>query len=179
MPPKPSKLQPALVGGAIIGVISAVPFLNLINCFCCAGVLLGGLLAVMFYKNSITPEMAPLSPGDAIAVGALAGVFGAAISTILAAIILGLFGNLFGEWMYEFMVQWIENAEIEMPEELYDQLRESLLEQTPGDLMLSFFVEVIIYTPFGLLGGLLGYAIFKPKVPPTVTTAPPPPSPIV
>ncbi|MFQ5797763.1 MAG: hypothetical protein ACE5H0_03600 [Bacteroidota bacterium] len=179
MPPKPNKLQPALVGGTIIGVISAVPFLNLINCFCCAGVLLGGLLAVMFYKNSITPEMAPLSSGDAIGVGALAGVFGAAISTIVAAIIFGLFGNVLGEWMYEFMVQLTENAEIELPEEFYDQLRESLLEQTLGDLMLSFFVEAIIYTLFGLLGGLLGYAIFKPKVPPTVTTAPPTASAIV
>lgn len=171
MPPKPNKLQPALVGGAIIGLISAVPFLNLINCICCAGVILGGFLAVMFYKNNITPGMAPLSSNDALAVGALAGLFGAVIGTILDGFILVAFGNVFGEWLYDFIVQVLESAETEVPEELYDQLRQSLVEQAFGVswLFMSLIVGGIVDTLFGLLGGLIGYSVFKPKGPPTAT----------
>jgi hypothetical protein len=73
---RPSKMVPALIGGAVMGLIGATPFLNMINCLCCAGVMLGGFLAVMFYKDQITPEMAPLQASDGVALGALAGVFG-------------------------------------------------------------------------------------------------------
>lgn len=172
MPPKPNKLQPALVGGVTIGVISAVPFLNLINCFCCAGVLLGGFLAVMIYKNNITPGMAPLTSNDAIAVGALAGLFGAVIATVLGGMILALFGNVTGEMIYDFMIK----SGVEVPEELYDELRESLVEETLGFgwLMMSLFVGAIVDTLFGLLGGLIGFAVFKPKTPPVAPAVPPP-----
>ncbi len=178
MPPKPNKLQPALAGGAIIGFISAVPFLNLINCLCCAGVILGGFLAVMFYKNNITPEMAPLSSNDALGIGALAGVVGAVITSILSVIIFGLVGNVMGEWMYEFIVEIVESAEVDMPEEFYEELRKSVMEQTFADFLFSFFINIITYTLFGLLGGLLGYAVFKPKAPPPATAVPRPATPI-
>lgn len=176
MPPKPNKLQPALVGGAIIGVISAVPFLNLINCFCCAGVLLGGFLAVMFYKNNITPGMAPLTSNDAIAVGALAGLFGAVFATVLGGMILALFGNVTGEMIYDFMIEFYEGAGVEVPEEFYDELRESLVEETLGFgyLMMTLFIGAIVDTLFGLLGGLIGFAVFKPKTPPVAPAVPPP-----
>ena len=172
MVPKPSKLQPAIIGGAIIGFISAVPFLNLINCFCCAGILLGGFLAVMLYKNNITAGMAPLSLNDAIIVGALAGLFGAVIGTFLEAIFLGFFGPVVGEAILEF----IEQTEIELPAEVYDELEEALRNTTfgLGWLIMNLFFGAIIDALFGLLGGLLGYAVFKPKVPPAPTTLPPP-----
>ena len=37
----PAKLQPALLGGVTIGVLSALPVINLANC-CCAWILFGG-----------------------------------------------------------------------------------------------------------------------------------------
>ncbi len=39
---QPSKLMPAVWGGVLIGVISGVPGLRLINCMCCLGVVGGG-----------------------------------------------------------------------------------------------------------------------------------------
>ncbi len=52
MPEKPSKLMPALYGGVIMGLISGIPFLNLVNCLCCAGVMLGGFMAVFFTRRT-------------------------------------------------------------------------------------------------------------------------------
>ena len=178
MPPKPSKVQPALVGGAVIGFISAVPFLNFINCFCCVGVLLGGFLAVMLYKNNITPGMAPLTSNDALALGAFAGLFGAVIGTVLSAIIMALFGNVAGEMFYDLVVKFYQNAGIEVPEEFYDELRQALLKESLGIawMFLSLFFGIIVDSIFGLLGGLLGYAVFKPKTPPVPTVPPTTPS---
>ena len=39
-----SRLQPALLGGVVIGVLSALPVINVANC-CCAWILFGGALA--------------------------------------------------------------------------------------------------------------------------------------
>ena len=49
MPPKPDKLMPALYGGIVIGILSGVPGLNLINCLCCAGIMLGGIVSVYLW----------------------------------------------------------------------------------------------------------------------------------
>src|SRR5258708_39925789 len=94
MDQKPDKLIPALYGGIIMGLISSIPFLNLVNCLCCAGVLLGGFLAVMFYKKNFTPDTPPFTSGDCLAVGAMAGVVGAFVGTILSLIFAAIFGDV-------------------------------------------------------------------------------------
>ncbi len=96
MPDKPSKLMPALYGGIIMGVISGVPFLNIVNCLCCAGLLLGGFMAVFFYKKDLTAAMPPLTSGDGVQLGALAGLIGAIVANLLDAILLTTVGNISG-----------------------------------------------------------------------------------
>ena len=66
MKEKPGMLMPALYGGIIMAVISTVPGLSLINCLCCAGVLLGGFMAVFFYKKELMPDMPPMTSSDGI-----------------------------------------------------------------------------------------------------------------
>ena len=73
MPEKPSKLMPALYGGIIIGLLSGIPFISLINCICCAGVIIGGFLAVswtdtvqaslMIFALILTPIMVIVGNG--------------------------------------------------------------------------------------------------------------------
>lgn len=157
MPDKPNKLMPALYGGIIMGVISGIPFLNIINCCCCAGILLGGALAVFFYKKDLREGMPPLTSGDAIELGALAGVFGAIIGTILTAGTFALMGNVSGEFMMEFMERFRDQVPPGTLEQMEEQLREG------GFTIINLVTSLIIDTIFGLLGGLIGYAIFKPK----------------
>lgn len=167
---KPDKIIPALYGGVIMALISAIPFLNFINCLCCAGVMLGGLIAVYFYKNNFTPGTVQYTSGDCMAVGAMAGVFGAVIGTFLSVASLALFGNIMGE----FLIQMFRDMNLDIPEEALDAIEQSM---SAGLTFFSFFIQLVsslfIDTIFGLLGGLIGYSIYKPKT----TMMPPPPMP--
>ena len=78
-----SKLKPALIGGAALGVASSVPILNLANCACCALVIGGGVLASYFYMKDAPPAAGP-AYGDALLLGLLTGVFGAVTSSVLS-----------------------------------------------------------------------------------------------
>lgn len=173
MPEKPGKLVPAIYGGVIIGVISGIPFLNFINCLCCAGVLLGGFLAVFFYKNDLTAQT-PLTNSDALSVGALAGFFGAIISTLLSAVLIYSVGNLAGEAMYDLVEGLYDKMGIldQMSPDQLEQLETMKASELSPFSILSTF---ILYPLFGLLGGLIGYAMYKPKpgAPPSLPTVNP------
>ncbi len=168
MPEKPGKLMPALYGGIIIGIISGVPFLSFVNCLCCAGVLFGGLMAVFFYKKDLPPDNPTFTNSDAMALGALAGVFGAVFANIISAILLFTIGNVAGKAIYDMLMGAYEAAGIldQMPPEALEEMERGMMDggMSVTNVVLSF----IIYPLFGLLGGLIGYAMFKPKpqVPP-------------
>ncbi len=157
---KPDKLIPALYGGVIMALISTVPFVNLVNCLCCAGILFGGVMAVYFYKNNFTPDTPPFTSGDCIAVGAIAGVISAFITTILGLIMVALFGDV----MQNLVMEFLRNSRFNIPDEAMQQIENALRVRT-GMLfiMAEFGQHLIIHTLFGLLGGLIGYSIFKRK----------------
>ncbi len=167
---KPDKLIPALYGGVIMAIISAAPFLNLVNCLCCAGILFGGVMAVFFYKNNFTPDTPPFTSGDCVAVGALAGVFAAVMTTVLDVFFFALFGDVLSRFLAEFL----RNSNLNLPEGTLEQL-EGSLNATMGVLFIvtHFFRNLVLQTLFGLLGGLIGFSIFKPKT----SVMPPPPMP--
>jgi hypothetical protein len=168
MPQKPDKLLPALYGGIIIGVISGTPFLSIVNCLCCAGVLFGGLMSVFFYKKNLTAEMSPLTSSDGMQLGALAGVFGAIVSSVIAALLFFTVGNIGGEMVLRLLSGFLEK----LPPDAVAQMEQSIRQGSfsPGTIIISFVTSV----PFGLLGGLIGYAIFKQK---GRAAVPPPPQP--
>ncbi len=170
MPNRPGIVLPALYGGIIMGVISAVPGLSLLNCFCCAGIMLGGFLAVFFYKKDLTPGMPPLASSDGLKLGALAGVFGAVVSIILSKLVAMMLGGT-EEKMVKDLIESMGLAD-QLPPGTMDQI-----EQGMGAGM-SFFQAVILFVIeplFGLIGGLIGYSVFKEKQ--VVPAAPPPPPP--
>jgi hypothetical protein len=163
MPEKPGKLMPALYGGIIMGLISGIPVLSFINCLCCAGVMFGGFMAVYFYKKDLPPDNQMFSNSDAIALGALAGVFGALIGNVLTGIIAIAFGNISGKLMYNMIMGLYDSMGIldKMPPEAVEQMETSMMEK--GLSVTSVIISFIINPLFGLLGGLIGYATLKPK----------------
>ena len=72
MNPAPLKLQPALFGGLFIGVLSALPIINIGNC-CCLWVIGGGVLATYLMQQN---HPYPISAADGALVGLLAGLIG-------------------------------------------------------------------------------------------------------
>jgi hypothetical protein len=174
MPEKPSKLLPALYGGVVMAAISAMPFVSIINCFCCAGVLLGGFLAVFFYQKDLTAQT-PLTNSDALQLGALAGVFGAIIGTVLSAMVMALFGNVTSQIVLDI----IRGFEDKMPPGTMEQIEQSMSQSSElgiMGIMMAFFTSIIVDPLFGLLGGLIGYSVYKPKpgvFPPMMPPTPP------
>jgi len=170
MNPTPDKKIPALYGGIVIGLVSSIPFLSVINCFCCAGILLGGFLAVMFYAKNFTPDTTPFTAGDCISVGILAGIIGAVVETFLSLGFVAMFGNV----TVEFLIDFLRNSNIQIPEEAMTKLEEALQESMSFvTILTNFFFALLINAIFGLLGGLIGYSVYKPKQPQVMPPPPP------
>lgn len=157
----PEKLKPALFGGLIIGLISGIPFLNFINCFCCAGVLFGGFMSVYFYKDQLAPGGPGVTSSDSLQLGALAGAIGAVIGTIVSAAILFTVGNVAGQ----AFVTMLDSAGIleKMPPEAVSQMERGMAEG--GLSAVTVIMSLVVDSLFGLLGGLIGYSVFKQKTP--------------
>ena len=77
----PDKLQPAFFGGLFIGVLSALPIVNVGNCCCCLWVVAGGALAI-YLRQQNTAYQVQASEGALL--GLMAGAIGGVISAVLS-----------------------------------------------------------------------------------------------
>ncbi len=169
---KPSKLNPALIAGLAIGVVSGLPGLNLINCCCCAGIILGGMLAVHLYKQEFTGEMPPMESSDALVLGIMAGIVGAVSSVVVGGLVTVLFGGVEERFIMKFLEEFFSRMEESggMPpgsvDELMEQMERSFEEsRTFGGILRNLFFSLIIYPIFAMLGGLIGYGLLVKKKP--------------
>ncbi len=170
---KPNKIRIAVISGVIIGVVAAIPGLSLINCCCCAGVWLGGVLAMYLYKQQFTEGMPPLESSDALMLGLMAGVVGAFTATLINGLILVTFGPVEAELVKSLAGKVLErmseqgSVPSDMVETLKGQLDQSIKDSTRmSNIFGGLFITLIVYPIFTILGALLGYAIFRPKTPP-------------
>jgi len=173
MPEKPSKIRTAIITGLMIGAVSSIPGLSLINCCCCAGVWLGGLLTMYLYKQQVTPDMPPLESSDALMLGLMAGVIGAFTATIINVLIMVTFGPVEAELVKtiagKLMERLSEQGSVpsDMVETLKTQLDQSIKDSARmSNIFGGLFITLILYPIFAILGALLGYAMFRPKNPP-------------
>ena len=165
----PSKTQPALLGGLALGVLSALPVINLANCCGCAWVLFGGALAAYLMQQN-HPE--PIHIGDGAMVGLQAGAIGAFVWLVVSVPL-----NLVLSPISRGMAQRVLQSSADIPPEL-----RSIFEGTTAGPAIGlgtvffFFVMLFVCTLFGMLGGILGALMFRKSAPPVVP--PPIPSPI-
>jgi hypothetical protein len=133
-----NKLKPALLGGLIVGVLSAIPFIN----YCCCIWSIGGgaLAAYLYIKSSPTP----VATGEGAMVGGLAGVVGGIIYLILGLPIAIFFGMA------------------AMEDQLY---RTGVHLPFSGVLLMivAGIVGAIILAGLATLGGVIGVAIFEKR----------------
>ena len=167
---KPHKQRAILIGAAAIAGISALPGISLINCCCCAGILFGGALSVFFYQKDFQPDMAPMETSDALIIGLLSGIFGAIGATVLSSLFLLVVGPVESEFMMNIWKRVIENLAdngtipYDMADQLLEEMENSMAEaMSIGGIMLGFFFNIIIFPIFGMLGGLIGYGLFRKK----------------
>ena len=167
---KPQKQHAIIIGSAVIAGISALPGISMINCCCCAGILFGGALAVFFYQKDFRPDMPPMETSDALMVGLLSGIFGAIGATVLSALILLAVGPVEAEFVMDIWKRVIENLAdngtipYDVADQLLDQMEDAMSQSMSiGTIMVGFFLNIIIFPIFGMLGGLIGYGIFRKK----------------
>lgn len=161
----PSKLQPALLGGAFMGVLSALPFISYFNACCCLWIVVGGLLAAWLMQQN---HPTPITTGDGALVGLLAGVFGALIGTVVQLLLAPVQREL-----DLYMLSRFAEMMGEIPPMVADVIEQR--RNTPALTALSaiggLIVMMIVAPIFSMLGGLLGAALFRKK------DLPPPPYP--
>ena len=75
------RLQPALLGGLFIGVLSALPIISAGNCCCCLWVVAGGVLAV-YLRQQKSPYAIHAAEGALL--GLIAGFIGGIIGVVLS-----------------------------------------------------------------------------------------------
>jgi hypothetical protein len=157
----PNKLQPALLGGAFIGVFSVLPVISAGNACCCLWVIVGGMLAAYLMQQN-HPQ--PVTAGDGAAVGALAGLIGACVDLAISIPLSLLTGPMQRRMLEGFMA---ERADIP------PQVRDMIEQMAAGPLAIGigFSLMVVAGLIFGTLGGVLGAMLFKKSPPP----APPAP----
>ncbi len=155
--------RPALFAGLILSIVNFVPGLDLVNCFCCAGLLLGGAMAVMFFRMDMPPDQHILNI-DAFYLGLWTGIFGAGFETVLDITI--------GPFIADVKFRMIQNViktlfgNIQIPADLMDQITQAIAAaKRPHllDTLLSFFMIVIGYSIFTIFGALMTSAFMQKR----------------
>jgi len=162
-----SYTQPALIGGLVVGVLSALPIVSIGNFCCCLWIVSGGVVAAYVVQaNSIEP----MTPADGALAGLLAGLVGAVVHLILSIPIDIVMGP-FERSMAQRIMDLTGNAEMRDVLQRYSQ-REAGLFTIIFRRTAAFFVMLVAGAVFSTLGGLLGAMIFR-KTPPVPLDASP------
>lgn len=148
-----NKMKPAIIGGIVVGLLSAIPFVNILNVCCCLWAILGGVLASYLY---IKASPTPVKAGDGAVLGLLAGVVGG-----LIYIVIGIpLGILMGATMMSFMSKLMESVDPRQAEAFRQQAEagQSIVAHILRGLISAFLLLI-----FSTIGGLLGVPIFEKR----------------
>jgi hypothetical protein len=152
-----SMLKSALLSGVVLGVSSALPF---VNCCCWLWVVAAGALAVYFYRQE---TQASITAATGAKLGFLAGLLGTVFWELFDLPIAYIYGPESGRHLREL----IENTR-NLPPETIKVLEWviNLMSQPfrPAMILFGLLSKLFICGIFTTLGGVLGVAFWgKPK----------------
>ena len=159
-----NKLKPAIIGGVILGVLSAIPFVNFVNLCCCLWAILGGALASYLYIKA-SPVRA--RPGDGAMLGLLAGVVGGAIYIVIGITLALVLGNVIQAALIS-LIQGMNPSQAEM-------MRQQMSAQTVVGTIVRGIFSALLLVAFSTIGGLIGIPIFEKRKDDGLQPPPPPP----
>jgi hypothetical protein len=163
-------IQPVLLGGLFIGVLSALPIVSVANC-CCLWIVGGGLLTARLAQQD-SPR--PIGPGRGAVLGLLAGVAGAFV-WLVAALALDVVVAPLQERMIGEMLRGAQD----MPPNAREWLEMVAGRASTPMRFIAGFAFQLFGAVFAALGGLIGAVFFRRDVPPALGGDPftPPPLP--
>lgn len=159
-----SMLKPVLVGGVALGILSALPLLNICNCVCCAWAICGGILSAYLYvKSTLFPVTMGRGAGVGLAAGATGGVVCGLFSIPLQLILKeGVNSTVMMEQFQELMAK-----NPDFPEEARRGIEAFMAQDNIAVLIavFSFFFNIVLFSIFAMLGGAIGVALFEKRKP--------------
>ncbi len=168
---KPEYLRPALIAGAVAGVLSGLPFVSSGNCLCCLWIVGGAVLAVnLLAKHTV----GVLTSGDGAIVGALTGIVAAVVDTLMSIPL-----RPFNLELANRIMRKVSEFGYDIPSNLDGYLDGGAGIQSPGLFLLGLFLTAAVFTVVGVLGGIIGVSIFAKKKPQAPPPAAPPSAPQV
>ena len=156
-----SRFQPALLGGLFIGIMSALPGVNIGNCCCCLWVLSGGMLSTYLLQGR---QDTPVETSEVMVQGLIAGAVGGVLSGIISVALQ----PLIGPWQQQIAAQMMERLQTALPPENRTQFEEAMRQQGSASTrveILRSLMFVPISAAFATAGAALGLAFFRKKTP--------------
>ncbi|MEX2270830.1 MAG: hypothetical protein WD690_05135 [Vicinamibacterales bacterium] len=150
-----SRVQPALLGGLFIGVLSTLPIISMANACCCLWVISGGALAAWLLQQN---QAEPITGADGALIGLMAGIVGAFVGAVLMIPVEIWFGPIQRQWIERLM-----QGQADVPPQFMEMLNRPMSAAT---VLADLIFRLVAYVVFGMLGGVLGVAIFRKKTAP-------------
>lgn len=153
---------PIVYGTFIMTAISILPLINVINLFCCAGIMLGGLAGVFIYNKQLTGTELKLTSKDGVMIGVLCGI----LSGILVAVFNFVVMVVSKHNPIDEMMTILDK--FSLPPEVIQEMNKFSEEYnnygfSPTISLVSIFSNLVIYPLFGMIGAVLGVTIINKK----------------
>lgn len=153
-------LQPALLGGLFIGVLGALPIVNVCDC-CCLWMIGGGLVAAYLDQQQ---DVRPTTVQRGALAGLLAGVAGAFVWLVVASIVSVVLAPV-----QEQMITAVTRNARDMPPEIREWLDQMAgTEPSAAGTFVWFGVRLVLGSVFASIGGAIGASYFRKDVPPAL-----------
>lgn len=151
--------KPALIGGAIVGLLSVMPFLQVFNACFCLWAWVGGAVAA---KILVDGSPRAIISREGAKVGLLAGLFGALVFFVIETPLM--------IWRMSALLESAANI-VRDPQaiEVYHKIGESRLLSALFALFITGF-SALFTCGFTVLGGMVGVKLFEKRQ----NQAPPP-----
>jgi hypothetical protein len=149
--------QAVLLGGLFIGVLSALPIVNLANC-CCLWIVGGGAITAYLAQQD---DPRPLGLLAGARLGFRAGISGAVIWLFASAAV-----NVMVAPLQQSAADLMLRNATDIPPDVRTWLESAGTSALPMRMVFGFFFQVFVAAPFASLGGLIGAALFaRPSQP--------------
>ena len=152
----PDQKQSILLGALVTGLLST-SYLGFINLLCCAGVIIGSLVAVWHYTST---HNLTIPAGKGAVMGLITAIVGALFGFILTYVLMmiGIRHDLvITEWMLDAFGESMQPEQIDQMEEQINQP----VSLGTHLLTINTVIGIIVSAIFGAVGGAIGAAIFK------------------
>lgn len=144
--------KPALIGGAIVGLLSVMPILQVLSsCFCLWAWVGGAVAAKILISNS--PQ--PVVSREGAKVGLLAGLFGALIYFVIETPVV--------YWQLPAMMDTAAKiVKDEQAVEFYHRIGQNHSLRIIFSILFTF-IGALFTTGFTVLGGMVGVKLFEKR----------------